>query len=120
MYKRGLTDDIIDKFDIGYDKSTDSITFPVTDLYGNVKWIQTRSVRGKFYRIPEGIIKTDYLYGVYQALETKSTSIAICESCFTSEINKSSSEMPLKSAPFPNAFSTFKDFNISFNSIESP
>ncbi len=29
MYKRGLTDEIIELFDIGYDEQTDSITFPV-------------------------------------------------------------------------------------------
>lgn len=80
MYKRGLTDEIIDKFDIGYDNVTDSITFPVSDIYGNIKWIQTRSVKGKFYKIPEGIVKTDYLYGVYQAIQSKSTSVVICES----------------------------------------
>lgn len=32
MYKRGLTDDIIEQFDIGYDRKDDCITIPVPDL----------------------------------------------------------------------------------------
>ena len=40
MYKRRLTDDIIELFDIGYDKNTQCITFPVKDIKGNVLFIE--------------------------------------------------------------------------------
>ena len=80
MYKRGLTDEIINKFDIGFDKSTNSITFPVTDLKGDVKWIQSRAVNTKYYHIPNGIIKTDFLYGVYEVVQDKYKYAVIVES----------------------------------------
>ena len=64
MYKRGLTDEIIELFDIGYDASTKSITFPVKDIYGNCLFIARRSVVSKFFNYPEGVEKP--LYGLYE------------------------------------------------------
>lgn len=69
MFKRGLTEDIIDEFDIGYDIENDCITLPVRNLKGEVKFIQTRSIKNKFYYIPEGVTKTDFLYGAYECLK---------------------------------------------------
>ena len=71
MYKRNLTNDIIEQFDIGYDSKDDCITIPVPDLNGNVKWIQRRSIVGKTYYIPSGINKTDYLLGASEILKLK-------------------------------------------------
>ena len=71
MYKRGLTDNIIDQFDIGYDRRDDCITIPVPNLKGEVKWIQRRSIVGKTYYIPSGINKTDYLLGASEILKLK-------------------------------------------------
>ena len=62
MYERGLTDDIIDLFDIGYDVDTGSITFPIKDSTGNCLFIARRSVRNKRFDLPKGIEKP--LYGV--------------------------------------------------------
>lgn len=64
MYKRGLTDEIIDLFDIGYDRDTSCITFPVRDVYGNCLFIARRSVKTKFFNYPEGVEKP--LYGLYE------------------------------------------------------
>ena len=64
MYKRGLTDEIIELFDIGYDVSTKSITFPVKDINGNCLFIARRSVVSKFFNYPEGVEKP--LYGLYE------------------------------------------------------
>lgn len=80
MYKRGLTDDIIEMFDIGYDRAIDAITFPVKNLKGEVKWIQTRSVKYKFYKIPEKINKTDYLYGAYECIINGFKEVYVVES----------------------------------------
>ena len=64
MYKRGLTDEVIELFDIGFDADTDSITFPVRDINGNCLFIARRSVKTKFFHYPEGVEKP--LYGLYE------------------------------------------------------
>lgn len=64
MYKRGLTDEIIELFDIGYDKDTDCITFPIRDTSGRTLFIARRSVKTKFFNYPEGVEKP--LYGLYE------------------------------------------------------
>lgn len=60
MYQRGLTDEIIERFGIGYDKVRNEITFPVADLYGTVRFIASRSVKNKFFRLPKGEDKPIY------------------------------------------------------------
>lgn len=80
MYQRGLTDDIIDMFDIGYDSVNKCITFPVANIKGEVKWIQTRNIDYKFYKIPPKIIKTDYLYGAYECIKSGAKEVYIVES----------------------------------------
>ena len=64
MYKRGLTDEVIELFDIGFDRSSDTITFPVRDKYGNCLFIARRSVHTKYFNYPEGVEKP--LYGIYE------------------------------------------------------
>lgn len=82
MYKRGLTDEIIDLFDIGYDHSRKCITMPVRDLDGNVPFVQTRSVVGKFHHYEANVRKTDCVYGLYECLQyyPDAKDIKICES----------------------------------------
>ena len=60
MYQRGLTDEIIERFDIGYDRDRKEITFPIKDLSGNVRFIAGRSVERKFFRLPKAIDKPIY------------------------------------------------------------
>lgn len=80
MYKRKLTNDIINKFDIGYDKNTNCITFPVRDENGNCLFVARRSVVGKFFNYPTNIEKPVYaLYELYQLKEFP-TEIYITES----------------------------------------
>ena len=43
MYERGLTDEIIERFDIGYDRERKEITFPVRDIEGRCVFIAGRS-----------------------------------------------------------------------------
>lgn len=64
MYKRKLTDEIIELFDIGYDKDTSCITFPVRDINGNTLFIARRSVNTKFFNYPESAEKP--VYGLYE------------------------------------------------------
>ena len=64
MYKRGLTDEIIELFDIGFDCDTQCITFPIRDINGNCLFVARRSVKTKFFNYPEGVEKP--LYGLYE------------------------------------------------------
>lgn len=79
MYKRGLTDEIIEQFDIGYDKATRCITFPVRDKDGNCLFVARRSVVSKFFQYPDGVLKP--LYGV-EFITPDIKEVIICESFF--------------------------------------
>lgn len=60
MYERKLTDEIIERFDIGYDRERKEITFPVRDIEGRCVFVAGRSVERKFFRLPKGIDKPIY------------------------------------------------------------
>lgn len=79
MYKRGLTNEIIEKYDIGYDRVSNSITFPIRDINGRTLFIAKRSVIGKMFILPSSRNKP--LYGVYE-LDYNKPDIFICESFF--------------------------------------
>ena len=71
MYERGLTDEIIERFDIGYDRERKEITFPVRDIEGRCVFVAGRSVERKFFRLPKGMDKPVYCshlfrYGTYK------------------------------------------------------
>lgn len=88
MRKRGLTDDVIELFDIGYDKVTDSITFPVYDiLSGGCKFVAKRKVKYKQFDLPKNVDKP--LYGEYEIRKTlqinnldRCDEIYVCEGLF--------------------------------------
>lgn len=73
MYKRKLTDEVIERFDIGYDKVSDCITFPVRDVGGNVLFIARRSVKTKFFSYPKGVEKP--LYGLYEYTQVYNSTV---------------------------------------------
>lgn len=88
MYERKLTNEIIEKFDIGYDanwiapgrkKPTPCITFPVRDINGNTLFFCRRSIKGKLFNYPTGVTKP--VYGLFE-LPKGCKSVIICESCF--------------------------------------
>lgn len=60
LYQRGLTDEIIERFDIGYDRERKEITFPVRDIEGRCVFVAGRSVKSKFFRLPKGMDKPVY------------------------------------------------------------
>lgn len=80
MYKRKLTDEIIDLFDIGYDKATESITFPIRNVSGDCLFVARRSVNTKWFSYPVGVEKP--LYGLYEltTLEKFPSELIVCES----------------------------------------
>lgn len=88
MYQRGLTDEIIQNYDIGVDlefipperkRKVPCITFPVKDTSGCVIYICRRSISGKAFYLPKGIDKQ--IYGLYE-LSQNVPIVTITESCF--------------------------------------
>jgi len=63
MKKRGLSDDVIKKFDIKYDPATRCIVFPVRDKKGKLVAFTRRSVEGKKFIIDKDFNKSN-LYGI--------------------------------------------------------
>lgn len=78
MYERGLTDEIIERFDIGYDRERKEITFPVRDIEGRCVFIAGRSTERKFFRLPKGMDKP--IYQAYKFSLGKYTTAFITES----------------------------------------
>ena len=60
LYERGLTDEIIERFDIGYDRERKEITFPVRDIEGRCVFVAGRSTERKFFSLPKGMDKPIY------------------------------------------------------------
>lgn len=81
MYKRKLTDEIIELFDIGWDSKLDAITFPVRDMNGNCLFVARRSVKKKWFNYPKDVEKP--LYGIY---EYNKVTNALADNCTTSRI----------------------------------
>lgn len=88
MYKRRLTDPVIEKYDVGFDahhvppgrrKELPCITFPIRDSEGNVISICRRSIEGKYFNMPTGLDKP--VYGIYE-LPEGTKEVIICESIF--------------------------------------
>ena len=92
MYKRKLTNEVIEQFDVGYDKHFElkdkngkvksvlrCVTFPVRDVNGNTLFIARRSVDTKFFHYPEDAQKP--VYGLYE-LPKDAGEVIICESIF--------------------------------------
>lgn len=82
MYERGMTDEVIEIFDLGYDKANGDITFPVRGIDGNTLFIARRHIKYKRYEYPKGIEKP--LYGLYELsqLENSPDEIIVCEGMF--------------------------------------
>ena len=76
MWKRRLTPEIVELFDIGYDKNTNCITFPVNDLSGKCVFVARRSVNTKFFSYPAQSEKP--VYGLDKCLNAKV--LYVCES----------------------------------------
>lgn len=75
MYQRGLTDEIIERFDIGYDRERKEITFPVRDIEGRCVFVAGRSVKSKFFRLPKGMDKPIYCADKFRTASYKTAYI---------------------------------------------
>lgn len=88
LYQRGMTDDIIEMYDLGYDANfrlpntnndIETVTFPVRDITGNTLFVARRAIYQKLFYYPEEVDKP--LYGIYE-LDKNADEIIICESMF--------------------------------------
>jgi DNA primase len=91
MYKRYLTDDLINFYDIGYEKECklseelkpfEAITFPVRDIEGQVIFVAKRSINSKLFVLPNNLEKP--IYGIYEVnkLFPNAKEVYITESVF--------------------------------------
>ena len=78
MFKRKLTEQVINKFDIGFDKETNCITFPIWDENNRLVMITKRSVVGKHFYIDKDVEKPVYLYNFIK--DENITTVYVCES----------------------------------------
>lgn len=79
MTKRGLIDEVIDKFEIKYDPLSKSIVFPVRDKNGKMSYLTRRSTEGKKFYIDSGADKSN-IYLLYNILQNNLDNVYICES----------------------------------------
>lgn len=80
---RKITEEIIEKFNIGYNPERRSITIPVYDRFGNIVMIKERSIEGKRFYNTIGSKKSSAIFGLYQVInEVKANDVKIwiCES----------------------------------------
>lgn len=80
MWKRKLTPEVVELFDVGYDAETECLTFPVRDITGGTLFVARRSVKTKFFNYPAGVEKP--LYGLYELsrVQPYPQTVYICES----------------------------------------
>lgn len=80
MYDRGLTDEIIEQFDVGYDSKTNCITFPCYYADASPAFIARRSVKTKFFNYPSDVEKP--VYASHLFYQQSYPFAVVCESIF--------------------------------------
>lgn len=80
MWKRKLTRKVVEMFDVGYDKESRCITFPVNDLTGQCLFVARRSVDTKTFMLPKNIDKP--VYGLDKVIKSGQSEVIVCESVF--------------------------------------
>ena len=78
MWSRKLSKQVVDEFRVGYDRTTDAITFPVYDEKHRLVMVTSRSTKTKQFHIPKDVKKPVYL--LYDILERGVTTAFVCES----------------------------------------
>lgn len=77
MWKRKMTAEVVEIFDVGYDCKTKCLTFPVRDVTGGTLFVARRSVVQKFFNYPSGTEKPVYgLYELSKAFTTYTDTVA--------------------------------------------
>ena len=63
-YERGLLEDTLQRWNIGYDKADEALTLPWFDVYGKLVTIKRRSVLTKRYTYPANVDLRGVLFGM--------------------------------------------------------
>ncbi len=88
LYQRGMTDEIIERYDLGYDpnfrlrdegNTLETVTFPVRDINGNTLFVARRAIHQKLFHYP--VEQDKPIYGIYE-LDKTANEVIICESMF--------------------------------------
>ena len=78
LERRNISKEIIDKFQIGFDKERNCVIFPVRDEHNNLVMLTTRSIEGKSFHLQEKIEKPVYLLN--NAISEKISTVIVVES----------------------------------------
>lgn len=78
MWKRKLTKEVVDRFEVGYDPKQNMLVFPVRDEKGILRFLTGRSVTSHRFMIPEDADKPVYL--LYYMLQNNIKRVAVAES----------------------------------------
>jgi len=80
LLNRGISKEIIEIFDVGFDVETQTCTFPNLNKQGICLFVARRSVKNKFFSYPKDVKKE--LYGIYQLYNLKPfpSEVYVCES----------------------------------------
>ena len=78
LAKRKISFEVAKKFTVGYNTYKDTITFPVWDEKGHLVMITERSVKSKYFYIPEAVEKPVYLLNF--VLKENYKTVVVCES----------------------------------------
>ena len=81
MKTRGLSDEVIEKFQLKYDPLSKSIVFPVRDLKGNLIFLMKRSTEGKKFYIDKDADKS-IPYLLYNIVSEGIKEVVVCEGQF--------------------------------------
>lgn len=74
---RGISKEIQEKFETGFDKYNNAVTFPVKDINGKILGFVSRNIKTKFFNNIKNM--TMPLYGLYEVKDTRDE-IYVCES----------------------------------------
>ena len=77
---RGISFEVAKRFQVGWNRERNSITFPVWDNYGRLVGITERYINEKRFYIPEDLKKPIYLLNFF--IEDSITTAFVCESQF--------------------------------------
>lgn len=78
MWQRKLSPEVVDKFEVGYDPTTNMLIFPVRDEKGILRFVTGRSVTSHYFMIPDDVKKPVYL--LYYMKQHNIKRVGICES----------------------------------------
>lgn len=76
--KRHLKKEVLDKFKIGFEKSTNSVVFPCRDEHGRLVGIFKRNIYSKFFTIPK--INPKPIFLLDNAIKNGYDEVVVCES----------------------------------------